>query len=206
LLLIFSGRLGAWSWLRSWTRAQWLIALGLLPVMLALNLPISLSGPLANLIAVPWVSFVALPPALLGTLLLPVPVLGESLLWLAGGALNGLFWFLGWVADGVPVWIPGAMPFWVWALSLLGALLLLLPSGVPLRPLGWPLVLLCVFPPLKSVPHGQVQVLQLDVGQGLAIMLRTRQHTVLFDAGDRKSTRLNSSHVKISYAVFCLKK
>src|SRR5690606_42150486 len=26
------------------------------------------------------------------------------------------------------------------------------------------------------------------------------------DGGDRKSTRLNSSHVKISYAVFCLKK
>src|SRR5690606_40113782 len=26
------------------------------------------------------------------------------------------------------------------------------------------------------------------------------------DSGDRKSTRLNSSHVKISYAVFCLKK
>src|SRR5690606_40538878 len=26
------------------------------------------------------------------------------------------------------------------------------------------------------------------------------------DAEDRKSTRLNSSHVKISYAVFCLKK
>src|SRR5690606_40632041 len=26
------------------------------------------------------------------------------------------------------------------------------------------------------------------------------------DAADRKSTRLNSSHVKISYAVFCLKK
>src|SRR5690606_41407447 len=27
-----------------------------------------------------------------------------------------------------------------------------------------------------------------------------------FARGDRKSTRLNSSHVKISYAVFCLKK
>src|SRR5947207_9223243 len=27
-----------------------------------------------------------------------------------------------------------------------------------------------------------------------------------FDAGDRKSTRLNSSHTVISYAVFCLKK
>src|SRR5690625_5818900 len=30
--------------------------------------------------------------------------------------------------------------------------------------------------------------------------------THLFLAGDRKSTRLNSSHVAISYAVFCLKK
>src|SRR5690606_41553155 len=30
--------------------------------------------------------------------------------------------------------------------------------------------------------------------------------SLLFSRGDRKSTRLNSSHVKISYAVFCLKK
>src|SRR5690606_29007328 len=29
---------------------------------------------------------------------------------------------------------------------------------------------------------------------------------VISAGGDRKSTRLNSSHVKISYAVFCLKK
>src|SRR5690606_40338813 len=35
----------------------------------------------------------------------------------------------------------------------------------------------------------------------------TRHEVVIADsAGDRKSTRLNSSHVKISYAVFCLKK
>src|SRR5699024_3298629 len=32
------------------------------------------------------------------------------------------------------------------------------------------------------------------------------QHTDLITAVDRKSTRLNSSHVSISYAVFCLKK
>src|SRR3989442_1973236 len=33
---------------------------------------------------------------------------------------------------------------------------------------------------------------------------RLRAHAL--DARDRKSTRLNSSHVRISYAVFCLKK
>src|SRR5690606_40235695 len=33
-----------------------------------------------------------------------------------------------------------------------------------------------------------------------------RLHRLESDGADRKSTRLNSSHVKISYAVFCLKK
>ncbi|WP_440808125.1 DNA internalization-related competence protein ComEC/Rec2 [Pseudomonas syringae] len=185
LVLIFSGRLGSWSWWQSWTRAQWLIAIGLLPILLALNLPISLSGPFANLLAVPWVSVIVLPPALIGTLLLPVPVVGEGLLWLAGGALQWLFVFLGWVAEALPAWLPSAVPGWAWLLSLLGAFVLLLPKGVPLRLLGWPLLLLCVFPPLKSVPMGQVEVLQLDVGQGLAILLRTRNHTLLYDAGPR---------------------
>src|SRR3712207_8792017 len=42
--------------------------------------------------------------------------------------------------------------------------------------------------------------------------LRAREHVVAPDEeaehgdGDRKSTRLNSSHANISYAVFCLKK
>ncbi|WP_122317595.1 DNA internalization-related competence protein ComEC/Rec2 [Pseudomonas cichorii] len=185
LLLIFGGRLGAWSRWQSWTRAQWLIAIGLLPILLALNLPVSISGPLANLLAVPWVSLIVLPPALLGTLLLPIPIIGEGLLWLAGAALNGLFVFLGMVAGVLPAWLPSKVPVWAWALSLLGALLLLLPQGMPMRLLGWPLLLLCIFPPLKSVPHGQVEVLQLDVGQGLAILLRTRQHALLYDAGPR---------------------
>ncbi|MEE5097735.1 DNA internalization-related competence protein ComEC/Rec2 [Pseudomonas alliivorans] len=185
LILIFSGRLGPWGWMQSWTRAQWLIAVGLLPILMMLNLPISISGPLANLLAVPWVSVVVLPAALMGTLLLAVPMLGEGLLWLAGGALEWLFVFLGWMAERIPAWLPSTTPAWALALSLLGALLLLLPRGVPMRPLGWPLLLLCVFPPLKSVPVGQVDVLQLDVGQGLSILLRTRHHTLLYDTGPR---------------------
>src|SRR5690606_42123334 len=44
-----------------------------------------------------------------------------------------------------------------------------------------------------------------DTGQAvLPLCQRSRRHAVDFE--DRKSTRLNSSHVKISYAVFCLKK
>src|SRR5690606_40699794 len=50
----------------------------------------------------------------------------------------------------------------------------------------------------------------LGDAQGLADHQRARQrigqHQRMQLPGDRKSTRLNSSHVKISYAVFCLKK
>ncbi|BAQ79715.1 DNA internalization-related competence protein ComEC/Rec2 [Pseudomonas sp. St29] len=185
LLLTFAGRLGRWRWWQAWSRAQWLIAIGLLPPLLALGLPISFSGPLANLLAVPWISLLVLPPALLGCLLLPVPHVGEGLLWLAGGLLDGLFRLLGMIAGAWPAWVAPLLPWWLWGLSALGALLLLLPSGVPLRVLGWPLLLLAIWPPEQVLPEGEVEVWQLDVGQGLSMLLRTRDHAMLYDAGAR---------------------
>src|SRR2546422_4683817 len=43
-------------------------------------------------------------------------------------------------------------------------------------------------------------------GQAIHHIVGLRQHLFGVDARDRKSTRLNSSHGYISYAVFCLKK
>ena len=188
LILAFGGRLGPWSLWQAWTRPQWLIAIGLFPVLLVLGLPISLSAPFANLVAVPWISLVVLPLALLGTALLPLPFVGEGLLWLAGGALEGLFEGLAWLAAQVPAWIPAEVPMGYWLVSLFGAVLLLLPKGVPFRVLGWPMLMLAVFAPRELVPHGQVDVVQLDVGQGQALILRTRHHALLYDAGPRSGT------------------
>ncbi|WP_448651820.1 DNA internalization-related competence protein ComEC/Rec2 [Pseudomonas fluorescens] len=185
LVLAFGGRLGAWSVWQLWTRPQWLIAIGLFPVLLILGLPISLSAPVANLVAVPWISFVVLPLALLGTALLTVPLVGAGLLWLAGGALDGLFRGLALLAEQSPAWITAEVPLGFWWVSLAGTVLLLLPKGVPFRLLGWPMLLLAIFPPRQLVPHGQVEVTQLDVGQGQALILRTRHHTLLYDAGPR---------------------
>lgn len=188
LILAFGGRLGPWSLWQAWTRPQWLMAIGLFPVLWVLGLPISLSAPLANLVAVPWISLVVLPLALAGTALLPLPFIGEGLLWLAGGALDGLFKGLAWLAGHMPAWIPAQVPLGYWLVSLLGAVLLLLPNGVPFRVLGWPMLLLAVFPPRAMVPHGQVEVVQLDVGQGQSLILRTRHHALLYDAGPRTGT------------------
>ncbi|GAB3387534.1 ComEC/Rec2 family competence protein [Azotobacter armeniacus] len=185
LALAFGGRLGAWSWMQTLWRAQWTTALGLLPLLLALGLPVSLSGPLANLIAVPWVSLVVVPLALLGTLLLPLPTLGEGLLWLAGALLAALFWLLGEIAGAVPAWLPHGVPLWAWLLAALGALLILLPAGVPLRALGLALLLPLSYPPEERIPPGRADIWLLDVGQGLALLLRTREHALLYDAGPR---------------------
>ena len=185
LIFTFGGRLGPWRWWQTWTRAQWLIAIGLLPLLLVLGLPISVSGPLVNLLAVPWISLLVLPPALLGTLLLPLPHVGEGLLWLAGGLIDFLFKGLALVAGRIAAWVPMAIPFWVGCVGAMGALLLLLPQGVPMRPLGWPMLLLLVFPPRAELPEGIADIWQLDVGQGLAILVRTRHQALLYDTGPR---------------------
>src|SRR5437868_13254803 len=57
--------------------------------------------------------------------------------------------------------------------------------------------------------HQAVFVTGADAGGGPDVKVydaATRQPLGSFFALDRKSTRLNSSHVSISYAVFCLKK
>src|SRR3712207_8107386 len=69
--------------------------------------------------------------------------------------------------------------------------------------------------PLPDVVKRRMAVLRLLVEEngvalreGAALHVLTRQaHRMAFEQeGDRKSTRLNSSHANISYAVFCLKK
>jgi competence protein ComEC len=131
---------------------------------------------------------VALPLALLGTLALWLPWGSEPLLWLAGTALTGLLHVLTLAAQVSAPWLPPQVPLWAWLLAATGALLLLLPRGLPLRWLGVPLLLQLGLAPLPRPPWGQAQVMQLDVGQGLAILVRTRAHALLFDAGPHYST------------------
>lgn len=185
LVWVFAGRLGAWPWWQTWGRAQWTMSIGLLPLLLGLGLPISLSGPLANLVAVPWVSLAVVPLALLGTIALPVPWLGESLLQLAGGLLEVLFGFLALLAEWQPAWLAPQVSLGAWLLGALGALVLVAPAGVPIRALGLAMLTPLLFAARAQVPNGHAEVWQLDVGQGLAVLVRTRNHALLYDAGPR---------------------
>src|SRR3712207_8645853 len=56
-------------------------------------------------------------------------------------------------------------------------------------------------PPVEVLERAQVRAEVLG-----ALEVQDRRQDAAGEARDRKSTRLNSSHANISYAVFCLKK
>ncbi len=183
LVLAFSGRLGAWRWWQVLGRAQWVAAVGLAPFLLGLGLPFSLLGPLANLLAIPWLSVLALPVTLFGAAMLAWPSVAAPLLGLAGWLLQQMFDVLEWLAQSEAVWINGGVSIWALFFALLGVVCALLP-----RPLIPVLALLGLCMPLLRpaemvIEQGQAEVWLLDVGQGQAVWIKTEQHSMLYDAG-----------------------
>ncbi|MDH4506543.1 ComEC/Rec2 family competence protein, partial [Pseudomonas aeruginosa] len=135
---------------------------------------------------VPWIELLVVPPALAGSLLLWVPGLGEGLLRAAGVSLDLLFRALGLLAGLAEAWQPPAAAAWSVALGMLGALCWLAPAGLPLRALGAALLLPALLPSSPPVEWGRAEVRVLDVGQGLAVLVRTREHVLLYDSGARQ--------------------
>src|SRR5580765_7867905 len=187
LMFCLSGRGERRSWWREMISAQGVASLGLLPLTIWFFGQSSLIGPLANLIAVPVVCFVILPFGVAGALLqLVVPVLGTPLLTLAGYVMLGLWHLLEWMAH----W-PGALWYfpepsaWAFALALLGSAWMLLPRGMPAHGLGLVLFLPLLVPARHVLADGEFEALMLDVGQGLSVVVRTRDHTLVYDAGAR---------------------
>ncbi len=179
LMYASAGRVGNRSWLRNALNAQAAVTLVMAPLLLVLFQQVSLISPLANAIAIPLVSFVVTPLALLGA----IPPL-DFCLQLAHLAMEYCMLFLQWIAQ-LPsaVWESHAPPAWTAALGVIGMLWLLAPRGLPARWLGavWALPLFMLLP-LKPAP-GDLWLSVLDVGQGLAVVAQTQNHALLYDTG-----------------------
>ncbi len=182
VMLIFyvaSGWTSAGTFLAQWGRIQWAITVGLAPAVLLLFGQVSVAGPLANAVAIPAISAVITPLALVAAL---IPV--DALLQFSAALVELLLQFLEWCAA-----LPGALwqqhvpPLWCVLLALGGAGWLLAPRGVPWRSGGLALMApaFALAPP--APPPGEAWITTLDVGQGLAVLVRTSTHTLLYDAG-----------------------
>ncbi len=169
-------------------REQALITLALLPLSLLFFGQFSLVGLLANLLAIPWVTVLVTPLALLGVLL--------PWCWdLAGWCLQPLSALLGLMASWHWASVSLPMPPWpLAALALTGALMLVLRGPWAWRVFGLPLLLPALLWQAPRPAVGSFELLAADVGQGNAVLVRTAGHALLYDAGPRYSPESDAGH------------
>jgi competence protein ComEC len=172
---------------RELPRLQLVLSLALLPMTVWFFGQGSLIGPFANLIAVPWVSFMVVPATVAGSLLIvDVPSLGAPLLHLADVLLKPLWQLMQWMAALPSAQVHfAATPIWALVLALTGVAWMLFPRGVPARSIGLVLLLPLLVPPRQALDDGEFEAWMFDVGQGLSVFVRTREHSLLYDAGPR---------------------
>ncbi|WP_336579606.1 DNA internalization-related competence protein ComEC/Rec2 [Alcaligenes sp. CHO6] len=186
----------AGAWWQRWGRrigfAAWLqilVTLALLPAVAPLFHEVSLASLPANAYAITLIGSIVTPLVLLLLILVALQAPSawcESLAYLAHAVLDFTMQPTVWLAERHLASVPVPAQHWAWTvLALLGVLLLLLPRGFVSRLSGLSLLIpaLAIRPSLLQ--EGDWDLFALDVGQGSAVVLRTRSQVLVFDVGNR---------------------
>jgi competence protein ComEC len=170
-----------------WQKILWMqtiLLIGMLPLNLWLFEQTSIIGFIANLIAIPYVSFIVIPVAIAGSIMILINFqLGQWLFIVAEHALGYLWWLLNWFSSlPIAIWHhPIAHP-WILGVLLAGGVVLIYA-----KPIAWhwravgmmgmlPLLLIA-----KPTPHaGDAWVTVLAVKKGFIDIVRTQSHTLVW--------------------------
>ncbi|MEM7208436.1 MAG: DNA internalization-related competence protein ComEC/Rec2 [Pseudomonadota bacterium] len=200
IFLYLGGRLGSPTRIARLLALQVVIAIGLSPLLLTQFGQIPVTSALINSIAVPWIGLLVVPTTLFGVVLSLVHAPSGLLILKVCDLLIDMFWRClglldshGWLET---VAIPTS-PAVIGTVLMMGAVALL-PARTPrvlvLVSRGVSLIVAAVRPqPLE----GDLQVTALDVGQGLSVLVRTRNHNLLYDTGGRFSDSFNAGSAVI---------
>lgn len=182
-----------------WGRIQWVMAVGLIPFCLLFFQQTSLGGFIANAIAIPWVGFIVLPLTLIGSCLWFIsPILSGWLWWSAEKSLELLWPLLNFIAtQDFLQWRIYISKMEVLVTAIIAVVLLLIPRGFYGRYLGfiWGLPLLLWSP--NNPVSGDIYFTLLDVGQGLATVVRTQHHVLIYDTGPQFSVGFDTGNAVV---------
>ncbi len=202
--------------LKQWVRLQLLISIFLLPLSLFMFQQTSLVSPVANLLLIPYVSFLVVPVVLMAIFSsLFFQSLSDSLFYIAAALLDFIWPFLSTLSN-----LPHALlikgDVSITQLLLVSMAMLLIyysepivrvifskyKSEVPKFMVGSLRAVLCflfvslLFSDYISDKFGlnkeEFKLTVLDVGQGSAAVIHTQNHTLVFDAGAKFSERLDA--------------
>ena len=169
-------------------REQWVVTLALTPLSLLLFNQVSLVGLLANAVAIPWVTLLVTPLAMLGVVYAPI---WDAAAWTVRLLALFLQWLASWPLASISV---AAAPLWCAVAGVLGGGLIAMRLPWHWRAMGVPLLLpVLLWLPARVAP-GQFELLAADIGQGNAVLVRTASHALLYDTGPRFSRESDAGH------------
>jgi competence protein ComEC len=204
--LIFAWLKQPWAQdLAAWQQAivlQGVLSIGLIPALWWFHQQVPIYGALANLVAVPFVSFLGLPLLFISALVtLIVPSAGETLAWLNDQLWQALWHFLRWIAH-LPASEWGLAPIALWqVVAIYLGLFVAVFANKPLpRLLAVGLMLLVIIWPKhpEQIAPNEFRLTLLDVGQGQALVIETAHHRLVYDTGPRFGERLDGSLLGIT--------
>lgn len=186
ILYLFAGRTTQHGKVFGWLWLQLALTAALAPLCLLWFQEASWTAPLANLILIPLMGLYLPLLLVIGLPLLAFDI-GSSAIWAPAIKPLELTWLGLSGLDGLAAgtWSVAMPGLWITAAAVAGLLLLFSPRGMPARLCGLLLLLPLAWPDRDAIPTGQAELLLLDVGQGLAGVIRTRHHSLLYDAGPR---------------------
>ncbi len=211
--------------LKNWLKLQFLISVFLLPLSFFMFQQASLVSPLANLLLIPYVSFLVVPVVLLAIVASFVfPGISEQLFDVAAMLLDFIWPALSFLsAQPYAFWVQGDVKIFELLLATLAMVLIMFSrqclhflvshsfSDQQMAPnnssMLWVFRLLAclLITPLfvsdrQTLDTGDYQVTILDVGQGSAAAIQTQNHVLVFDSGAKFSDKLDAgSGVVIPY-------
>ena len=182
-ILILANQRFSFAGLRKTAMMQLACLVGLMPLTLFWFSYGAVNGFVANLLAIPWVSFILVPLGLF------TAIFGHWLVfpWMVSiltHSIDYLFYYLHWVDSF------SFVNFNVSVVDFLSPLAWMIVIGVfTLLPLPqlFPVILITAlagfFPAYEKIPSGEARVDMMDVGQGLAVVVRTAKHQLIYDTG-----------------------
>jgi len=155
---------GLRAWFLDTLRTQWRVSLALLPITILWFSSFSVAGLLINFAAIPVFSLVLVPIALLGGLLGSISAPLAKPLW----------------------WIGERVHEWLW--PLLVAVAAHPYAAIQVSPAAWVPIL-----GFERPADGEVMMTLLDAGDATALIVRTRQHALVYDTGENYASEGRSA-------------
>jgi competence protein ComEC len=185
-------------------QSQIAATISLLPIGAAFFSSFALLSPIANAVAIPLVSVLVTPMAIVGAMLSygGANVIGDEVLWFGAAITAPLLQWLHWLAS-----LPGSVailgkpevaPLWLGVFAMAWLL-------APYRMVSWKLRicgLLALMPIVLQTPQapklGEVWLTTFDVGQGSAVLIETKNRRLLFDLGPSYGAQANAGSAVIA--------